>query len=790
VISFIPSTTVHQALKHLADLNAISRMVAALSQVVREEMKWSPQLEQEISVRLFSALRATFVILDSRLSPELITPSDLDPLLERVISQTWMETILFLSESDLSLTGMLDLVNAIRGVIIQELTNVRLLELNTFHILGLLFDWINGQLVTQWEEQRKPHDRVLSFGAVEINRLRPIVESVRSPVDLHPVFQLIVERVRTSGIWPMCAIGIIDPDFKEIIVPAQAGFAETYPRDITFPATGSATLETILRNQPIAISDVAENTEFPVLQEAARTAGYRSILLVPLVIEEIRAVVTFGSSEPHEFTQDEILLANAIAQQVMIAIENARHYEREKQRVEELESLNKLIGEQNLLLQRVAETHKALTRLVLDEAGFEGILEAVRSLLGNPVAIEDENFQLLGFTQDWEHFDSHRLASIQAGGTVKELFSNPEIAVILSELRKNRRPTLIPTLPSTGIEKRRIVAPIIVGKETLGYVWVMESLRRFDEQDLITAEQAALVLALEMVKQRAAYETELRLKADFMDDLLSMRPIRESELRKRASRLGYGFNRPTSLLLVECVGTRWGLKDETGRDDLVNDVADQRDRHLLKRIQDIVNRHSRENIVSLQGGRTLVIVPVSKQPDAVSTQIVQLADAIRRDLKRIDPEMKVLIGTGDVYEGLAGFRKTYDQARRSIEIARNLGRVDETFHLKDFGIYGILYHEGEQGELMQFARDTLRPLIDYDANHRTELLRTMSLLLNNQGRLSETARRLYIHVNTLRQRIERIEELLGTKIDDPWMRLNLHLALQIYLVSDSNNPPE
>ena len=253
----------------------------------------------------------------------------------------------------------------------------------------------------------------------------------------------------------MCAIGITDPEFKEIIVPAQAGFADSYPRDSKFPAIGSATLATIRRNQPIAINDVAENTEFPVLQGAAQAAGYRSILLVPLVIEEIRAVVTFGSSEPHEFTRDEMLLANAIAQQVMIAIENARHYEREKQRVEELESLNKLIGEQNRLLKRVTETHKALTTLVLDDAGVEGILEAVRMLLGNPLAIEDEHYHLLGYSQDREHFDRHRLASIQAGGTTQEVFNNPEVGTILKEMHKNRRSVLIPTLPAIGIEKRR-----------------------------------------------------------------------------------------------------------------------------------------------------------------------------------------------------------------------------------------------------------------------------------------------------------------------------------------------
>ena len=54
--------------------------------------------------------------------------------------------------------------------------------------------------------------------------------------------------------------------------------------------------------------------------------------------------------------------------------------------------------------------------------------------------------------------------------------------------------------------------------------------------------------------------------------------------------------------------------------------------------------------------------------------------------------------------------------------------------------------------------------------------------MENQGKLSDIARHLYIHVNTLRQRLERIEDLLGVDLQDSTTRLNLHLALHIYKV--------
>jgi sugar diacid utilization regulator len=608
----------------------------------------------------------------------------------------------------------------------------------------------------------------------ELLDLQPLADVVHSPIDLTPVLQMIVERVRSSDIWPMCAIGIADLEEREILVPAQAGFLENYPKNIKFPAIGSATLESIHRNQSIAISDVLLDTEFPVLQEAAKAGGYRSILLVPLQVDNIRAAVTFCSAEPHIYTKDEIQLANAIAQQVMIAIENAHLYAREKQRTEQLQSLNQRIAEQNQLLQRVTETHTALTRLVLDDAGMDGILKAIRNLLGNPVGIENENFKLIVHSDDREQFDQHRQASDKAGGTVQEVFTDPATAVLIRSMQQDRRAILLPEQPSVGLEKRRILAPITAGKDILGYVWVMESLRLFDEHDLVIAEQAALVLALEMVKQRAAYETELRLKADFLDDLLSRRTINETELLQRASYLGYKFTKSSGLIVLTCSR----LQDSSQPEEEIT----RYNRQLILCVQRAANQFAAENIVAFQSGQIFVILPVSKTQEHAFVGLRGFAEVLHQDIKNMDSGLEVLIGIGDIFQSISEVPLVYRQAERAMDAARSLGHLDGVFHLNDLGVYGILYHESDQGEMRFFAEKMLQPLQEYDDKHNSELVKTLDIYLANQGHLAKSAERLYIHVNTLRQRLGRIEEVLGVELDNAWVSLNLQLALRVYEV--------
>jgi PucR family transcriptional regulator, purine catabolism regulatory protein len=613
-----------------------------------------------------------------------------------------------------------------------------------------------------------------SFSKHKFPDLQPLVDAIHSPVDLNPVLQLIVERVRSSDIWPMCAIGIADAEEREIQVPAQSGFLENYPKNIKFPAIGSATLEAIHRNQSIAISDVLQDTEFPVLQEAARAAGYRSILLVPLQVEEIRAAVTFCFAEPHYYTQDEIQLANAIAQQVMIAIHNASQYAREKQRAEQLQCLNQRIAEQNRLLQRVTETHTALTRLVLDDVGMDGIVKAIRNLLGNPVGIENENFKLLVHSDDREQFDHHRLASLKASGTVHDIFSDPTTVALINSMQQDRRAILLPLQPNIGLENRSILAPITAGRDILGYVWVMESLRPFDEHDLVIAEQAALVLALEMVKQRATYETELRLKGDFLDDLLSSRTNNETELLQRASYLGYKFTKPSGLLVLTCHRLQGGNK-------LAEEIT-LYNRQLILCVQRTANQYSAENIVAFQSGQILVVLPVSKVQEHSLQGLRELTEALRQEIKTMDAGLEVLIGIGDIFQSISETPVVYRQAQRAMDAARSLGRLDGTFHLNDLGVYGVLYHESDQGEMRTFAEKMLQPLQVYDGEHNAELVKTLDVYLANQGHIRKSAERLYIHVNTLRQRLERIEDVLGVELDNSWVRLNLQLALRVYEV--------
>ena len=66
---------------------------------------------------------------------------------------------------------------------------------------------------------------------------------------------------------------------------------------------------------------------------------------------------------------------------------------------------------------------------------------------------------------------------------------------------------------------------------------------------------------------------------------------------------------------------------------------------------------------------------------------------------------------------------------------------------------------------------------DYDATHGTALVTTLRAFLEAGGRWQETADHLHVHVNTLRNRLERVESLTGRRLDSTQDRVDLWLAL-------------
>jgi DNA-binding PucR family transcriptional regulator len=149
----------------------------------------------------------------------------------------------------------------------------------------------------------------------------------------------------------------------------------------------------------------------------------------------------------------------------------------------------------------------------------------------------------------------------------------------------------------------------------------------------------------------------------------------------------------------------------------------------------------------------------------------------------------VSAGIGGVCGGPADFAAEARHAVRALGVLATTGRARAVISYDELGVYGLLVHSDDHARMDEFVRRWIGPLLDYDREHNSELVRTLGTLLD-EPTLAEAADVLFVHISTLKYRVKRIEEILGAPIRDPRAAFHLQLATTIHRVRAGIGAPD
>lgn len=135
-------------------------------------------------------------------------------------------------------------------------------------------------------------------------------------------------------------------------------------------------------------------------------------------------------------------------------------------------------------------------------------------------------------------------------------------------------------------------------------------------------------------------------------------------------------------------------------------------------------------------------------------------------------------GIGRKYP-LPELHKSYQEALIALNVSKLTGKKNFIKHFLDLGVFSILNYQ-EITQLKQFCLTGLGKLLEHDRSTKGELLTTLRILCDTNFDVSEAAQKMFIHFNTMRYRIKKIEELTGTKLEQIEDKLNLFVAVKLY----------
>ena len=150
------------------------------------------------------------------------------------------------------------------------------------------------------------------------------------------------------------------------------------------------------------------------------------------------------------------------------------------------------------------------------------------------------------------------------------------------------------------------------------------------------------------------------------------------------------------------------------------------------------------------------------------------AESLRARLAKATGDDAVSAGVGGPMRGATGAHLALLQAEQAVVVGRGLRGDGRVTLFDDLGPYCFVLGRPES-DIREFADRILGPLAE-DGRH-ADLLRTLDAYLRLHGSLNAVARDLFLHRNTVRQRLRRIAKLTGADLNDAEARLALQLAL-------------
>ena len=272
-------------------------------------------------------------------------------------------------------------------------------------------------------------------------------------------------------------------------------------------------------------------------------------------------------------------------------------------------------------------------------------------------------------------------------------------------------------------------------------------------------DQAARFLSLEVARQQAVQAIEQRFASELLDMVLSG-AHRAAEVPGRLRAFGVD---PDGPLAVCAVAFRGGDPEPATLPGLVEAITDFFPSQSLSAV--------------VAGGTQDVVAVLAwrRPPEEVSALASQLVAALGPRFPGREP----VIGIGGTASSAAELRQPLEEAREAARVlrARRGGGASVTT-FAELGGYRHLLALHDPGQRQRFADSVLGPLRDHDRRRGGELVTTLRAFLDRDGHWAATAAALYVHVNTLRNRIARIAELTGRDVTRTADRVDLFLALE------------
>ena len=622
-------------------------------------------------------------------------------------------------------------------------------------ISGLLGDLLELSDFNEYKENSQKRLTSLQFA----------VQHVSTNLDLSQVLSDIVKLAAETLNAKLAWISLVKKETPFLRPDAFVGLDADYLNKIQVTIDDSVTSKgpsgkAIKTKKPNVVRDTQLDPDFGPWREQTGQHGYRSIVAVPILFNnKALGMIAVYSSEVDAFKSEDVDILQAFANFTAVAINNACLIdELQNSLVKEREML-RVTENYNLLLENSLNIFRELTRLLLEGQQIEDIIRVLAKLIGNPVRVEDR-----GKVVYWESDSLNDFPAIEV------ILKQPALARERTNLRKRLQPVYVQANPNFGCPHDNLVAPIVLGQEVWGYISITLKNNIIDKLGFLVIDKEANVLGMALLKEKTSLEIQHKVGLGFLQDLIEGQK-EDIDIIREAGYLNYDLSKPTFTLVIDIVSLGG---PQAGGQGLLWLKSLEALRMYLKNLFKYSFLVANDKICLICINNDLISID--------STFLPKTIKQIKQILKTYLPHHKNDLFTvviGGLGIGVKDIRRNFIEALQYIELAKLLNKEGQILVFGDLDIYAMIYKAYQKGGadwLNKYVNKYLGRVLVKD--RQGIMIETLKEFIKQGKHITNTAKKLYTHPNTISYRVKKIEDLLNISLNDMEEVQKIVLALK------------
>ncbi len=436
-----------------------------------------------------------------------------------------------------------------------------------------------------------------------------------------------------------------------------------------------------------------------------------------------------------------------------------------------MEALKK---EEARIVKQYEKVQQELLNTILNNGNLSDIASYMAEKLNKPVIITDVRGRIKG--------QSKNAASL--GERWNHYLVSAEYDAFLTDFETTYFTTsphakIIHVLHSTMLQ-----FPIQSASEIQGFLIVDEFDQEQDtlleQETLLLLEHAMTAVALCFLKENTILETEMKLRDDFVWSLAKQETSSWDDTHSRAKTLNYNLQLPY-ICIIGFPENLVSIYEKKGGSPSYEHWS----QYMTRRMEDEIYYTAKlmELQVMYTFGRDNFIIYLEMDGENSVESTNLFLEQLQTRLDQLIPDVIISWGISKT-AGIQTFRESYQEAFKALEIGRRQNGIGQTYRYSDTRLNRALLLINKEDELKEIIEQTIGSLLKYDKERGIDLVRTFITYSRNKGNVSQTARELNLHRQSLLYRLRKIEKLTDCSLDNPDEVFLIDFCIRLWMLGN------